>query len=373
MRILWIPHTAWQIPQRAHLFCRALAEGHEVHVTDWVADFSSLWDYLSRRYLRSFVYQCYREGSITVHSVPRISPALFVPVLRRLNASTFSKLVRYVIERYRIDVVVGTCVLAPPKAPRLVFDLFDENVAYWHSIRRNPAYAHEIAQTEAAYLHQADAIVAASSVLVDKARASGARAPVYLIPNGVDLSRFRCLDGLKAHTDIQRPGPLVGSVANHDKLSELDKVLDAAKVLATSNITFLIAGRGAAMQPAQQRAQREGLTNVIFRGYVSSAQAPGLIAELDVGLCPYAKSPMDDARSPMRLLMYAAAGLPTVCTDLEEVRRMQFRNVILVDDDPNSLAEGIERALQLPRARPPQIDDYDIGRLVEHFEAVLKG
>src|ERR1043166_1869319 len=54
MRILWVPHTSWHIPQRAHLFCRALAERHEVHVSDWVADFSSLRDYFSLRYLQNF-------------------------------------------------------------------------------------------------------------------------------------------------------------------------------------------------------------------------------------------------------------------------------------------------------------------------------
>jgi hypothetical protein len=82
---------------------------------------------------------------------------------------------------------------------------------------------------------------------------------------------------------------------------------------------------------------------------------------------------MDDARSPMRLIAYAAAGLPIVCTDLVEVRRLQFPTVVLVDDSAQSLAEGIRRALLLPRIRPPQIDDYDIHRLVKRYETVLRG
>jgi glycosyltransferase involved in cell wall biosynthesis len=168
-------------------------------------------------------------------------------------------------------------------------------------------------------------------------------------------------------------GKLVGSVANYDRAPELDKVIDAAKTLADSDTVFLIAGRGTAMQPAMQRAESEGLTNLIFRGYVSPAEAPNLISALDVGLCSYTKSAMDDARSPMRLLMYAAAGLPTVCTNLEEVRRMQFPNVVLVEDDARSLAEGVKRALQLPRERPPQIKSYDLRDLVAKYEAVLRG
>jgi glycosyltransferase involved in cell wall biosynthesis len=127
------------------------------------------------------------------------------------------------------------------------------------------------------------------------------------------------------------------------------------------------------MPAAEQRVQREGIQNVIFRGYIPPEDAPGLISAFDVGLCSYTKSPMDDARSPMRLLMYAAAGLPTVCTDLEEVRRMQFPNVVLVNDDAPSLAEGVGHALQLPRAQPPQIVNYDLHKLVPKYEAILIG
>jgi glycosyltransferase involved in cell wall biosynthesis len=371
MKILWIPHTAWHIPQRAQLFCRALAERHEVHVTDWVADFTSLRDYFSARYLRNFLYKRRREDNITIHSVPRISPALFVPALRRINTAIFSRLVRQIIKRHRIDVVVGTFLLPPPKAPRLVFDLFDENVAYWRNFGNNMAYADEIARTEAAYLRGADAVVAASSVLADKARHAGARGPIYHIPNGVDLCQFRQADGAKFRAQLGVHGRLVGSVANHDKPIELEKILDAAQALSGSDITFLIAGRGTAIQSGKARAESDNLSNVIFRGYIPPDEAPSVIGALDVGLCSYTKSTMDDARSPMRLLMYAAAGVPTVCTDLEEVRRMQFANVVLVDDSVQSLVEGIERALQLPKARPPQIEAYDLQSLVAHYEAVL--
>jgi glycosyltransferase involved in cell wall biosynthesis len=373
MKILWIPHTAWHIPQRAELFCRALAERHEVHVANCVADFTSPRDYLSLRYLRNFAYRRCRDGNITIHRIPRISPALFVPALRHLNTAIFSRLARYIIERYRIDVVVSTYQLPPPKAPRLVFDLFDDNVAYWHSFGRVPGYADEIAQIESAYLQKADAVVVASSVLADKARALGARGPIYHIPNGVDLCLFQQADGARVRAQLGVKGQLVGSVANYDKQAELDKVLDAAKMLMGDDITFLIAGRGIALRPGSQRAQHEGLSNVLFRGYVSLAEAPGLISALDVGLCSYTKSAMDDARSPMRLLMYAAAGVPAVCTDLEEVRRMRFPNVVLVEDNAQSLAEGIKRALQLPRGQPPQIDAYDLRRLVAQYEAILRG
>lgn len=373
MRILWIPHTGWHIPQRAHTFCTALAERHEVHVTDWVADFSSPRDYLSRRYLRNFRYRRYRDGRIDVHGIPRLSPAIYFGPLRRLNTFLFTSFVARLIKRERIDVVVGTFLVPPPQAPRLVFDLFDENVARWRSADSVPAYADEIDCIERSYLQAADAVVVASSVLADKVRAIGAHGAMYLIPNGVDLRRFDHLDGTRVREELGLPGRVVGMVGNHDEPAELHKVLDAARLLSASDVCFLIAGRGSAMAVAEKRARQEHLSNVRFNGYVPPEHMPDVLAALDVGLCPYAKTPMDDARSPMRLLAYAAAGLPIVCTDLLEVRRLQFPTVVLVDDSAAALAEGIQRALPQPRARPPQIAAYDSRQLVKQYEAVLTG
>lgn len=373
MNILWIPHTGWHIPQRAHLFCRALAERHTVHVTDWVADFTRPADFFSARYLHNFFYRRYRDGKITVHGVPRLAPALFSPFLRRLNTRLFEKLVARLIAEYHINVVVGTFVCPPPRAPRLIFDWFDDNAAYWRAYGRNSAYADEIEAVERAYLQQADAVVAVSSVLAEKARREGARGLVHLIPNGIETSLYRDADGSLWRERFGKRGKIIGVVGNHDKPAELEKVLLAAQILGNAELTFVIAGRGLALSSAQKLAHHLHLANVIFTGPLARAEIPFLLAALDVGLCPYLKTPGDDARSPMRLLQYSAAGLPVVCTDLEEVRRMDFPNIILTQDDPRSLAEGIARALTMPRRIPPQVEDYDIHRLTARYEAVLRG
>src|SRR5690349_10221386 len=140
MRILWVPHAGWHIPQRAHDFCRELSARHEVHVTDWVADFSSPKDYLTRRYLRNFRYRRSTDKSITIHGIPRVSPALFFPWLRALNARVFSAYLRRIIAEEKIDVVVGTFVVPPPEGPRLVFDVFDDNPALWLASGRASDY-----------------------------------------------------------------------------------------------------------------------------------------------------------------------------------------------------------------------------------------
>jgi len=373
MKILWIPHTAWHIPQRAHLFCHALSERHEMHVTDCVADFFSPRDYLSRRYLRNFFYRQYKDRRIIVHGIPRFSPALFFPFLRHLNDRLFSRVVNKIIQQYHIDAVVGTFVISPPTAPRLVFDWFDDNVAYWRSYGKVKSYGDEIEKVERAYLKKANAVVTASSVLADKARASAASGPVYWIPNAINLSTLEKASHSNLREQIGAQERLVGMMGNHDKQVELDRFIGAAKLFAAEGVTFLIAGRGRAIKDAQKRVQKEHITNVKFIGFVPSQDVGSLVQMFDVGVCTYSITPGADAGCPMRLLVYSAAGIPAVCTDLEEVRRWNFPNVVLVDDTPEALAQGIRSALRLPRGCPPQIDQFDIKRLAHLYEIVLAG
>ncbi|MFC1936878.1 glycosyltransferase [Chloroflexota bacterium] len=373
MNILWVPHTGWHIPQRAHLFCRALSERHTVHVTDWIADFTSLQDYLSQRYVRNFFYRKYKDGEITVHGIPRISPALFFSRLRQLNRMIFSYWVTKIIAAYDIDVVVGTFVVPPPDASRLIFDLFDDNEAYWHSFGKVPGYVQDILDAERAYLEKADAVVAASEVLRDKARERGAQGPIFLIPNGFDMSLAQSVNPTEIRRRFAPTGKLVGLVGNHDKQEEIAKVLSAARNFQSEEVTFLIVGRGKVIPWAMKVVLEEELSNVLFHGYVSPQEGLNFAAALDVGLCPYIKTPGLEASSPMRLIMYSSIGLPTVCTDFEAVRRLGFPNLVLVKDDVDSLVAGIRKALALPKTMPEGIEEFDLTALVEKYESVLSG
>lgn len=370
MRILWIPHAGWDIPQRAHLFTRMLADKHEIHVTDWIADFRTVQDYMSLRYLRNFTYRRRREGNITIHGIPRISPAIFSSRIRMFNQRLFTRHLNRLIERYSIEVVVGTYLVPPPEGVRVIFDLFDENVAGWKDV--HPQIAGEIAAVENAYFQKADAIVAASSVLKEKAERLGVGQPVYHIPNGIEFDRF-----MAVRDQERQPLPgtegfqVVGSVANYENPDEIDMIMSAARALRDEPLRFYLAGRGSALTYAQTIAEREGLTNVIFPGPVARENLADVMNQFDVGLCIYKRSPMDDARSPMRLLGYSALGLPTVATAVEEIRRMDFANVIGVEDATDSIVAGIQSALGMSRVVPDTIDQYDLNTLVARYEAVI--
>ena len=60
-----------------------------------------------------------------------------------------------------------------------------------------------------------------------------------------------------------------------------------------------------------------------------------------------------------------------VCSGLEEVRRMNFSNVTLVENTPAEMAAAVRRVLRVPRARPLGIEKYDLTHLVGDYERAL--
>lgn len=365
MNILWIPHISWRTPQRAKIFCEKLSERHEVHVTDMDTDFNTLKDFFSVRYLKNYFYRKAQDGKITVHHIPRISPALFSNKLRRINYGIFSKHVQRIIEEHDIDSVVGTFVCRPPKAKHLVLDLFDDNPAFWREFGKFKGYANEIEEIENEYIEKADEVVVVSSVLAEKIRRD-----VHLIPNGVDIKKYQNADGKKIRRKLKLERTVVGLVGNHDKYKELYKVVRTSEKL--KDLTFLVVGKGSAIPTAKNYITRKNIRNFKFTGFIDSNEIPAYYSAIDIGLCPYLKTKGSDSRSPMKLLEYTAAGKPVVCTISEEVKRMDFTNVILVEDTSDSLAEGIKKAINTEVRIPEKIKDYDINKLVMEYEKVLE-
>lgn len=368
MRILWIPHYAWRNPQRARLFCERLSERHEVHVTDVYTDIKTLRDYASWRYLEGYFYGERKDGRITVHRIPRVSPALPFRALRSLNSRVFSKYVDRIIKKEGIEAVVGTFLCRPPKVRRLIFDLFDDNPAYWREYGRFKEYADEIEAVEQEYIDKADEVVVVSSVLGEKVRGR----KVHLIPNGVDLEKFGGADGDKVRKELNLKGVVAGFISVFSEFSGLLRLVKSSELIS-EDLTFLIVGDGPMVWDAKRYIEKKGIENFVFTGRVSFNEIHHYFKAIDIGLLPFDKKRFTDSACPIKLLEYTAAGKPVVATELEEIKRMNFSNVILVKDDPASLARGIREALDSEVEIPREIEEYDIDKLAGKYERVILG
>ncbi len=376
MKILWIPHAGWHIPQRAHAFCYELSKKHEVHVTDWVADFSSLKDYLSTRYLRNFTYREYTDHTIRVHGIPRVSPALFLKPLRQLNTWMFSKYVQKIIETHQIEAVVGTFIIPPPREKRLVFDLFDDNVAFWRDYRKNPTYAKEIEQVETQYLQRADQIVTIGSVLADQAadKLGGRTERIKIIPNGTDLMRFGIHDedGLRKTLGLEDKR-VIGYIASFSEYSGLPRLIEAFQLLDDPHLALLLVGEGPQTKLARRMMEKRKSQQVIFCGKVPSEEIHRFFDVIDVGVIPFDKTAFTDAACPIKLLEYSAAGKMVVSSKLTEIQHMGFPNVIYAGQGAEAWAEAIKTSLKMQFTRPNDLDRFDNANLAREYEVVLKG
>ncbi len=362
MNILWIPHDSWLNPQRAKYFCKHLSEDYNIHVFDFIS-FTRTKDYLSTDLLKSWVYGERKEDNITIHRIPKLSPALFSTKLRNINYKISERFVNKIIKEKDIDVVVSTSLIKPPKVEKLIFDVFDDRPAYWREFRRNTAIAKEIEKVEQEFLEFSDEVVTCSHVLRDKIPREST-----LIPNGVDVDRIRGGDKSEIVDKLDISGKIVGFIGKHGEFSGLTKVVEAANILKMHDVHFLIAGEGSEVPKAKKIAKRYDLENITFLGYIE--RVSDFFSAIDIGLLPSIKCDFRDAASPIKLFEYTAAKVPVVSTNLEEVKRLNFDNVILVNDNAADLAEGIKKALDW-KPKFPDIEKYEWKNLAESYSKII--
>ena len=141
--------------------------------------------------------------------------------------------------------------------------------------------------------------------------------PIALVPNGCDLEIFHPrLRSPLAIAGIE-PGDFVaGFTGAHGKANGLDAVLDAAAELRRRGdikVKILLVGDGSEKPRLVERAQREGLDNVVFLPPVPKKQLAGLTASLGCGLMTLDNIPaFYRGTSPNKFFDYVSAGIPVI-------------------------------------------------------------
>lgn len=164
-------------------------------------------------------------------------------------------------------------------------------------------------------LRHADAVTAASGWLAGyandlrrTARTCFAVGDVFYLPNGVESASAGLL---RPRTGMAPQVLLYTRFVEHTS-EEVWQVW--RQVLAEQpGARLLVAGCGASGEEARlaRLAQKAGAGSSIVRlGWTPAASRPGLFAAADVALLPVGDTPLNRAKSPMRLVEMLAAGLP---------------------------------------------------------------
>jgi glycosyltransferase involved in cell wall biosynthesis len=198
----------------------------------------------------------------------------------------------------------------------------------------------------------ADETLCVNEYLRDRLVAAGA-APerVSVIRNGPVLERVE-----RAVPDAGLKGEhrfLVCWIGKMGRQDRVDLVIRVAECLVRdhgrTDCGFAVLGDGECLAELRSLTAELGLQQwVHFPGWLPEDQVFGYLASADLGI----DTSLQEEVSPVKAMEYMAHGLPVICFDLQETRRITAGAAVLVRPaDTDALAKELLTLLDDPRAR----------------------
>jgi phosphatidylinositol alpha-1,6-mannosyltransferase len=323
------------IPSRHHHIFELLADRHEIHVAHF---------HVSRGHAR-FTKLRVHETTLFPFKNPMLHYSL--------NAPYQYQVFRRILEEHKIDVIVGSNVLAgtavihaarPFNTP-IVFDLKDwfpdSAAAYYRNQVLRALLKDAVLKITKYNLSNSDLITTVSPALVQKLAGMGYKAS--LITNGVNTAIFKPL----GEPGVKTARASFGFHSNDFVITDYASQL---RTLASSlNI--------------KQR--------VVFTGAVAYEKLPLYINTMDVCLIPLAPPDWASIAMPDKFFEYSACGKPILCSPIPSIMNLGTPNLFPY----HSYEEFVDRIERLIKTRPTfriRTSVYDWKQKALQFERLLK-
>jgi len=224
---------------------------------------------------------------------------------------------------------------------------------------------------ERTFFDRADVVLAPSETTrTHVAETVGVSTRVEVLPNGVDVDRFRPVEtaDFQARHGLDGDRPVVGYTGRHGHEKRLETVVEAA---ADLDVTLALAGDGPA-RSALERLAAERAVDARFLGFLPREELPAFYASLDVFVFP---SPVET--QGIVALEAMACGTPVVAADagaLSETVDDGATGVHVEPGDVEAFRAGIEAALadraSLRSACLERRDSMSVERAVDRLAEV---
>ena len=201
----------------------------------------------------------------------------------------------------------------------------------------------------------ADAVVSVLPAAAGHLEAHGmAPGKLHVIPNGVSESAFAepaSVPPAEVREAVGAAAFTVGFVGTLGMANALEALIDAAGLLAGTDIRIVIVGQGP--DEDRLRARAAGVANVVFAGAVAKSDVPATLRLFDVCYVGFHRSPLYRfGIAPNKVYDYMAAGRPIILAAqaANDVVRDAECGVTVAPDDPAALADAIRALHALPTA-----------------------
>jgi len=181
---------------------------------------------------------------------------------------------------------------------------------------------------------------------------------VRVVPNGVDISRFRpgTVDP-RVRQRFRGKSVVLGFVGSFARFHGIDQLREAIDYIAPlrPETCFLMVGAGELSTDLQDHCRRQGLSRrVYFTGHVASEEVPGLMAAADILIAPYEAQEFFYL-SPIKIFEYMAVGRAVVAAGVGQIRE-------IIQDETNGLLYEPASAGALGERLLRLVDDPDFRR-----------
>jgi glycosyltransferase involved in cell wall biosynthesis len=196
---------------------------------------------------------------------------------------------------------------------------------------------------------------------------------VQVIPNGVDLDRFRpggpVTEEVRARLGAGRGETLVVYLGAHGISQGLTSVVDAAALLTGDAVHLAFVGDGADKRRLADHVARLGLTNTTLLPAVGRDAVADILAAADICLVPLRDVPLFDTFIPSKMFEMLAAGRPVIGAVRGEPARILTAAgaVVVPPEDPYALASAID-ALAADPARRAAMGRDGRAYVAAHFD-----
>jgi glycosyltransferase involved in cell wall biosynthesis len=203
---------------------------------------------------------------------------------------------------------------------------------------------------ESKYCACSERIIAVSDALQKEVKQYGK--PSIVIPNGVDLQRYRATDRKAAKDRLGLSGKTVVSLIGLTCSPTLYFVESIAKLQQLlPDLAFLIIGEGPLQSKISEAGRRLGIRDIRAPGFVPNAEVHFHYAATDIGLYPGEDTDYYRHSSPLKIVEYSAAGAQVVSSPVDMFS--DWPNVRITPPTSIAFTDSILAALKAPRSAPP--------------------